>query len=86
MATTTYDHVLALAEQLVPEERQRLAVALLTRPSSPPAGIPGSQLLAMLDTLPPLDPQVFDEMERVIEEDCERIDFRSVPGLSGERW
>ena len=76
MATTTYEHVLALAEQLAPDERQQLAAALLTRPTSPPAGIPGARLLAMLDTLPPLDPAVFDEMERVIEEDCEQIDRR----------
>ena len=76
MATTTYDDVLALAERLAPEERVQLAAALLTRPTSPPPGIPGAQLLAMLDTLPPLDPAVLDEMERVIEEDCERIDPR----------
>jgi hypothetical protein len=76
MATTTYDHVLALAEQLAPEEQVQLAAALLTRPTSPPPGIPGAQLLEMLDTLPPLDPAVLDEMERVIEEDCERIDPR----------
>jgi hypothetical protein len=74
MATTTYDAALALAEQLDPAERQRLAAALVTRPVSLPPGIPGPQLLAMLDTLPPLDPDVLDDMERVIAEDCERID------------
>ena len=76
MATTTYDDVLALAEQLTPAERQRLAAALVTRSMAPPQGIPGPQLLAMLDTLPPLDPEVLDDMEQVIEEDCERIDPR----------
>jgi hypothetical protein len=71
-----YDEVLALAEQLAPAEQQRLAAALVTRPMAPPQGIPGPELLAMLDTLPPLDPEVFDDMEQVIEEDCERIDPR----------
>lgn len=76
MATTTYDDVLALARQLPPEERQRLAAALVPRPTQFPQGIAGPRLLAMLDTVPPLDPAVLDEMERVIEEDCERIDPR----------
>jgi hypothetical protein len=74
MATTTYDDALALAEQLDPAERQRLAATLVTRPVATPQGIPGPQLLAMLDTLPPLDPEVLDDLERVIAEDCERID------------
>ncbi len=76
MATTSYDEVLALAEQLAPAEQQQLAAALVSGPGTTPRGIPGPQFLAMLDTLPVLDPQVFDDLERVIEEDCERIDPR----------
>ena len=58
-----------------PELFDRLEAARKQRETGAP-GIPGPRLLAMLDTLPPLDPEVFDDMEQVIEEDCERIDPR----------
>jgi hypothetical protein len=64
MAIATYDTVLELAQQLTLEEQQRLREELATE----------SSLVRSLRALGPLDTVVADEMERAIQEGCERID------------
>ena len=72
MATSTYEQVLHEAQQLTPEEQLRLreALAAETSPSST------SPLVAFLRSVGPLDPEVADEMERVIDEQFEYVDER----------
>ena len=69
MAIMTYEEILSAAQQLAPEEQQRLRDALAQ-------GVQGApiNLSAVLLALPPIDPAVIDEMERLIEEGCEQID------------
>jgi len=70
MTTTDYETILREARQLPLEERRRLASALTDEDAAPT----DSTLVASLLALEPLEPAVWDEMERLIEEGCERID------------
>lgn len=73
MVNATYETVLRGAEQLTLEEQRELITRLETS-TSMLQGVTGVELLAMLDSLPPIDPDMLNEIERIIEEDCERID------------
>ncbi len=78
MATTPYEDALHAVERLTPEERRRLQdtlAELQTRDmASPSSGQPsGATLVAMLDAQPS-DPAVWEEIGRIIEDECERID------------
>ncbi len=78
MATTQYEAALHAVEQLTPEEQRQLQDALAslqarnTMPSSrlQPSG---AALVAMLEAQPS-DPAVWEEIGRIIEDECERID------------
>ena len=77
MATTAYEDVLRAVERLTPEERRHLqdALAALESSNATPAGRQpsGAAFVAMLDANPP-DPAVWEEIGRIIEDECERID------------
>ncbi len=78
MATTPYEAALLAIEQLTPEERRRLQDTLADlqtqNKASPSSGQPtGASLVAMLDAQPS-DPAVWEEIGRIIEDECERID------------
>jgi hypothetical protein len=80
MATTPYEAALHAVKQLTPEERRRLqdAMAELQIPgtTAPSSGQPsGAALVALLDAQPS-DPTVWEEIGRIIEDECERIDPR----------
>ena len=72
MATTAYEDALRAVERLTPEERRRLQSDLmrLDLADGPPSG---AAFVAMLDANPP-DPAVWEEIGRIIEDECERID------------
>ena len=65
-----YARVLEAARRLPPDEQQRLLHEL----EELRAG--AVDLSAVLLAVPALDPGVVDDMERAIEEGCERIDSR----------
>ncbi len=78
MATTAYEAALHAVKQLTPEERRRLqdALAALQTPdtTAPSSGQPsGTALVALLEAQPS-DPLVWEEIGRIIEDECERID------------
>ena len=78
MTTTPYEAALHAVEQLTPDERRRLqdALAALQKRNavSPSSEQPsGAALVAMLEAQPS-DPAVWDEIGRIIEDECERID------------
>ncbi len=78
MATTRYEAALQAVEQLTPEEQRRLqdALAALQTRNMAPASSPqpsGAALVATLDAQPS-DPAVWEEIGRIIEDECERID------------
>ena len=76
---TSNEDILQNAQQLPPEERCRLRDTLTvsleqdpftsTRPQTT-----GAAFVRALRLRPPLDPAAADELERLIEEGCERID------------
>ncbi len=72
MATTAYEDALRAVERLTPEERLRLRSDLtqLDLAYGPPSG---AAFVAMLDANLP-DPTVWEEIGRIIEDECERID------------
>ncbi len=77
MATSVYDEVLKLVDRLPREEQQQLVSELATRLAQPsPTAATGAALVAFLQSMGPVDPAVLDEMEWVIQQDCERIDPR----------
>lgn len=76
MTTTDYETILREARQLPLEERRRLASALIETDEDTATAPAESTLVASLLALEPLEPAVWDEMERLIEEGCERIDPR----------
>ncbi len=67
MASTSYEDVVRITQQLTPEERRRLRLDLAL------AAHPGTDVATILRTTQPLDAGVMDAMERAIEEACERI-------------
>lgn len=77
--TLTIDELVAQVEQLDPLAQEELLQRLLAlrakqgARSALPPGVPGSVWLAEWEQVK-LAPAVADEMERVIEEQCERID------------
>ncbi len=78
MATPAYEAALQAIEQLTPEERRRLQDALgelhTRKTMSPSGGQPsGAALVTMLEAQPS-DPVVWEEIGRIIEDECERID------------
>ncbi len=74
MTTTDYEMILREARQLPLEERRRLASALIDEDAAAAPAAP--TLVASLLALEPLEPAVWDEMERLIEEGCEQVDPR----------
>ncbi len=74
MTTTDYETILREARRLPLEERQRLASVLIATDEDAAVAPAGPTLVASLLALEPLEPAVWDEMERLIEEGCERID------------
>ena len=79
MATTPYEAALHAVEQLTPDECQRLQDALTALQArntvSPSSGQPsGAALVAMLEAQPS-DPAAWEEIGRIIEDECERIDL-----------
>lgn len=73
MTSATFVEVLELAARLTPEEQQQLVAALTAHQSITTASTTGAAFVDRVNNLPPIDPTVLDTMERVIEEDCERI-------------
>jgi hypothetical protein len=78
MATIPYAEVLEAVEQLTPEERRRLQEALAelqtsSNVSSSPGQLTGAALVAVLDAQSS-DPVAWEEIGRIIEDECERID------------
>ena len=78
MTTTRYEAALQAVEQLTPEEQRHLRdalAALQTLDQASPSTLQpsGAALVAMLD-VQPSDPAVWEEIERIIEDECERID------------
>ena len=78
MATTAYEAALRAIERLTPEERRRLQDALADlqtrKTASPSSGQPsGAALVALLEAQPS-DPAAWEEIGRIIEDECERID------------
>jgi hypothetical protein len=75
----TIDELVAKAAQLPPMEQEELVRRLLALCSQPhprsvlPPGTPGSISLANWERVRTV-PAVADEMERVIAEECEKID------------
>ncbi len=81
MAIPPYEAALHAVEQLTPEEQRRLQdalAALQTRNTATPSSRQpsGAALVAMLDAQPS-DPAVWEEIGRIIEDECERIDLRT---------
>lgn len=80
MATTPYEDALQAVERLTPDERRRLQDVLvaLQTPTTPPVRSSrqpsGAALVAMLDAQPS-DQVVWEEIGRIIEDECERIDL-----------
>ncbi|HSH82925.1 MAG TPA: hypothetical protein VLA19_30705 [Herpetosiphonaceae bacterium] len=74
MTTTDYKTILREARQLPLEERRRLAGALIDTDEDAATGPTDSTLVASLLALEPLEPAVWDEMERLIEEGCQQVD------------
>ena len=60
MSETDQERVLALVRQIPTAER--------------PHGISRTELIALVDSLPPLSEAAAREMEEAIEEGCERVD------------
>lgn len=71
MTSATFENIIREIEHLTPEERHQLRVKLDTFDTSRASEI---SYVDFLHTVGPLDSDVADEMERAIEEDCERID------------
>ncbi len=71
MATTAYEDALRAVERLTPEERRHLRNHLTQLDLAD--GPSGAAFVAMLDANPP-DPAVWEEIGRIIEDECERID------------
>jgi hypothetical protein len=71
MTSATFENIIREIEHLTPEERHQLRVKLDTFDMSRASEM---SYVDFLQTVGPLDPDVADEMERAIEEDCERID------------
>ncbi len=67
MASTSYEDVVRITQQLTPEERRRLQLELAL------TAHPGTDAATILRTTQPLDAAVMDAMERAIEDACERI-------------
>ncbi len=68
MTTLGYEEILQAAQQLPPEDQHRLVAALTA------GWVPsGATLVRALDTDPP-DAVAWAEIERIIEDECERID------------
>ncbi len=81
MATTPYEAVLHAIEQLTPEERRRLQDALAEfeagKTAQPSTRQPsGAAFVATLEAQPS-DPVAWEEIGRIIEDECERVD----PGM-----
>ncbi len=79
MAISTYEEIRAAVHRLPHEEQDQLLTDLQAArhdpaTTSPVRGIVGIDFLALLDSLPPIEPADLDAMEHAIEEDCERID------------
>lgn len=73
---TPYEAALHAVEQLTSEERQRLQDALVTLQTQTSRQPSGAALVAMLDAQPS-DPVVWEEIGRIIEDECERIDLKT---------
>ncbi len=75
MATTPVEELLEAARRLTREERAQLRTALTKLDLADGRGSGAAFVDSLLST-PPLDADGLDEMERAIEEGCERIDPR----------
>ena len=69
MASATYENILREVEQLTPVERIRLSVELNRSIDLPT----GADFIAAMRMGEQLDPDIADEMKRIIEEGCESI-------------
>jgi hypothetical protein len=73
--TSIQNELLTYLGQLPADDQVRVvdfARSLAQSPKPRQVGVPGSELLRFVDTIPPED---LEEMKRIIEEDCERIDL-----------
>ena len=74
MSISTYERIRRVVEQLTHEERRQLREELGMSSQPHPATEPtGAALIRALDADPP-DPQAWEAIERIIEDECERVD------------
>jgi len=71
IATSLTDQIIQLVDQLTVDQKQK--VLDYARGLGRPRGTPGHVLVALMDKIQ-IDPADLDEMEKAIEEECERID------------
>ncbi len=71
LQTDVRDEILGHLDGFTLEQQQKVLEIVRSMASRPPIGVPGSSLLHYAGTL---SKEEADEMMRVIEEQCERID------------
>ena len=71
LQTTVRDKIINRLDALTVEQQQKILEIMESMDARPPVGVPGSSLLHYAGTL---SKEEADEMMRVIEEECERID------------
>jgi hypothetical protein len=79
MTNASYDGVIEAARRLTAEEQQRLRDELASSKADQlrPDNGSTSSLVAFLQAMEPIRPEVLDAMERAIEEDCEGVASRA---------
>ena len=79
MSSTTYEEIRAAVHRLPREEQDQLLTdiqAVRHDPATRDAAPDGAAYVAFLDAMGPLDPEIAEEMERIIEEQFEHVDAR----------